>query len=116
MEKKPDEKAQRTKLQNRALHKWFQQASEALMNEGLTVEGVFAGEIELMPTPEVLKEVWRQVMYKQTGKTSTAEMTTDDVDRVYDVLNLKMGQKAGIHVPWPSLEELSLQRTYGEGK
>lgn len=99
---------QRTKRQNKAMHKWFNLVSEALMRDGYTVEQVFSGEIELMPTPEVMKEVWRQVMYKQTGKTSTKDMNTKDLDMIYDVLNKKMGEKAGVHVAWPSEEEMSL--------
>lgn len=44
-----------------------------------------------------------------TGKESTTELNTSDIDKIYEVININLGEKTGVHVPFPSNEEMMNQ-------
>jgi len=96
----------RTQRQNRAMHKLFRELSQQMNEQGLTLQQVLRTDVETMMTPKLVKEViWRPVQKAMYGKESTTQLTTDEVDKVFDVINKHLG-KHGIHVPFPSIETL----------
>ena len=96
----------RTQRQNRAMHKLFRELSQQMNEQGLTLQQVLRSDVETMMTPKLVKEViWRPVQKAMYGKESTTQLTTDEVDKVFDVINKHLG-KHGIHVPFPSIETL----------
>ena len=96
----------RTQRQNRAMHKLFREISQQMNEQGLTLQQVLRSDVETMMTPKLVKEViWRPVQKAMYGKESTTHLTTDEVDKVFDVINKHLG-KHGIHVPFPSIETL----------
>ena len=96
----------RTQRQNRAMHKLFREISQQMNEQGLTLQQVLRSDVETMMTPKLVKEViWRPVQKAMYGKESTTQLTTDEVDKVFDVINKHLG-KHGIHVPFPSIETL----------
>lgn len=98
----------RTLSQNKALHLFFEQLAEALDDGGYSVQQVLAEAVERPWTKESVKElIWRPIQEAMTGEHSTADLDKLDVDAVYEVLNRHLGQKFGIHVPFPSEESLS---------
>ena len=112
-----DEK-QRTLTQNSALHKYFELVATKLNDAGLDIPTLLAQYpiIDIPWSKKTVKEIlWRKSQIEELGKVSTTKLSTKDVDKVYDTLNRYLAQ-AGIHEPWPSLEELSKKEIYGERK
>lgn len=97
---------QRTPRQNDSLHLWCSQIADALNDAGLDIRTTLKEDFEIDWSPTLVKEL----LVKQTekimlGKTSTTELTTDEINKIYEVINRFLA-KHGIHVPWPSLETL----------
>lgn len=106
MEKKP-----RSISQNRAMHLAFQQISTLLVEQGIdrrTIVKDLDG-YSAPVTPEFLKEVFKTIMYTMYTKTSTTELSTDEMTACYDVFNKFLGEQYGIDCPWPSNDSLALQ-------
>jgi hypothetical protein len=100
---KPDKATkQRSSAQNRSLHKYCAEMATELQNSGITVE-VFLKGMEAEFTPETVKMMWRAFGKAKYGKSSTAELTTSQVNEVYDECNRHVAQ-FGIHVAFPSQE------------
>jgi len=63
-----------------------------------------------MWTPESVKEyLWRATQKVMLTKESTTELTTDEITKVYEVINRFMAENHGVSVPFPSIEELMLK-------
>ncbi len=97
---------QRTVQQNRALHKYFEFLSEAFNDSGYDMRAVLKPAIEIRWTPETVKEyLWRPIQKLQLMKESTTELTTAEIDKVFETLNFHIA-KFGIHVPFPSIDQI----------
>lgn len=110
-----DEKVypQRTKQQNKALHVLFSLLAEELNNNGLDMRKTLKPEVEIPWSKMAVKEyLWRPIQQAQFAKKSTTELTTKEIDEVFDTINRHIGERFGIHIPFPSIEELLIQ----EGK
>ena len=100
----------RTDKQNAALHLYFTQISEALNDAGFDMKKLIKKEIDIPWTPLNVKEyLWRPIQRELLRKKSTTELKTTDIDKVYDVLNRLLGERTGIFIPWPCIEELERQ-------
>jgi len=98
-----DEK-RRTLQQNKALHKYFEMLADELNDAGLDMKKVIT--VDVPWSPLTVKEwLWKPVQKAQLLKESTTELTTDEINKVYETMNRLMGDKFGIHVPFPSDEE-----------
>ena len=104
------ESKKRTNQQSRALHLYFELVATALSESGLDIKQVLP--IADIPWSKILvKELlWKTIMKAQLNKRSTTEMTTKDIDAVFEVLNKFLGEKLQTHVPFPSLETLMLNQ------
>ena len=100
----------RTITQNSALHLWFQQLADALTEAGLDMRVVLKPEIEIKWTGASIKEyLWKPVMEKMFGNKSTTEMTTTEIDEIFEVITKHLSEKFGEwcdYVPFPSIETL----------
>jgi len=95
----------RTDQQNKALHLYFRLLSEELNNAGLDMRKTLKPEVEIPWTPDNIKEfLWRPVQKAQLKKKSTTELESDEIDKIFETLNRHMGEKFGIHVPFPNRE------------
>lgn len=113
MEKTLKEK-KRTHQQNRALHLYYQLIADALNDAGLDMRAVLKPEVDIPWNKTTVKEyLWRPVQNLQLGKKSTTELTTDEIDKVFETLNRHLA-KFGIGEPFPSMEEI-LRRMDSEG-
>jgi len=102
--KKPNNS--RTSQQNKALHLFFKLVSEALNNAGLDIKATLKSEIDIPWSPELVKELmWKTVQKMVVNKKSTASLTNEELNKIYDVFNQAMANK-GLHVPFPSIENL----------
>ena len=104
-------KQQRTPQQNSANHLWFAMISDALNEAGISVQVAIRDSMSVHFTPVIVKEIlWRAIQKVQYGKSSTTELNTLENTKVAEELNRYLGEKWGLHVPFPSLDELANQQ------
>lgn len=95
----------RTPTQNNALHLYFELVAEELNNAGYDIQKTITHQLEIPWSKESVKElIWRQAQKTYLGKQSTTELSTKDIDAIYDIVNRYLSQ-FGITVPFPSNEE-----------
>lgn len=98
-------KRKRTTRQNSALHLYFTQLADALNESGNDMRTVIDKEIDIQWSPMTVKEyLFRPLMKTMLGIKSTTQMNTGDIDKVFDVINKVIGERCGIHIPFPSIE------------
>ena len=97
----------RTSQQNKSLHLYFQKMSEMLNDAGYTVKVVLEKTPELDWNGHLFKELlWRRVQRKKTGKKSSTQLDSGEVQVVWEELNRFIGSEFGVHCPYPSIESL----------
>lgn len=95
-------KKKRTITQNSALHQYFRMLADALNNAGLDQRKTLKPNVEIPWNEGAIKElIWRPIQLAVVSKESSAELTTVEVQEVYEVLNRHLGDRFGISVPWP---------------
>jgi hypothetical protein len=78
----------RTNQQNRALHKWFTLKADQCRAAGVSPRMAFEKTIELEMTPELMKEIWRQVQIALYKKQSTKDLAkSGEIDELVNHLN-----------------------------
>lgn len=111
-----DKEKIRTDKQNRALHLYFTHLAEVLNENGLDMRKTLKPSIEIPWTPKTVKDyLWRPIMNAQVMKESTTELTTKEIDLVFDTLNRHLSEKFGLSVPFPSIEELMMENRVKTG-
>ncbi len=105
---------QRSLKQNASLHKWCRMLAEELTEIGYDMRQI---KVEIKPTEENVKEYFfKEIMrHLYPDIESTTELSTGQMIEVADVLNQALGQRLGIHVPWPC-EETQYQKAVGHDR
>ena len=93
----------RTIKQNKALHKFFQEVSAELNNQGVDVR-VMVKNLRVDSTPEMVKDIFRAIGKEKYGINSTTELTTRQVNDCFDEFN-RMLAAEDIYIPFPSYQE-----------
>jgi hypothetical protein len=94
---------QRTATQNKAMHKGFQQIADCLVENGKSLN-VIIENLEVRPTEHNIKDVFRAIAKEKYGIVSTSELTTKQVDEVWEELVLSVGKVTGIFIEFPSYQ------------
>lgn len=111
-----NESKQRTTQQNKALHKFYSELALALNEAGLDMKRTLKPDIDIPWNGDTVKDyLWRPIQQAQLGKESTKELTTKEIDAVYDTLNRHLGEKLGVHVEFPSIEAILNEQRMGNG-
>ena len=101
---------QRTTLQNKALHKYFDLLARAFNDAGLDMRVVLKEDIAIPWSGLTVKDfLWKPVQRAQLKKEHTADLTTKEPDAVWQTLNRHIGEKWGIYAPFPSIEEMRVE-------
>lgn len=101
----------RTGQQNKALHLMFAHLAENLNSNGFDMKRTLKAHVDIPWTAQTVKDyLWRPIQEAQVMKKSTTELTTKEIDEVFDTLNRYLGQITGVYTPFPSIEEILLQR------
>ena len=98
----------RTKRQNDALHLYLTLVAHELENGGYTMQDVVKKitTIEIPPTKDTVKSIiWKPIQNVLFEKKSTTELTTGEVNRVYEVMAQFLAQQFQISLPFPSEED-----------
>ena len=91
---------QRTLQQNKSLHLFFKLLADELNNAGLYMKKVLKPNIEIPWNDKTIKEyLWKPIQKAMLLKESTTEMNTGDMTKIWEVLNLHLGEKFGLEVP-----------------
>lgn len=93
----------RTLSQNSSLHVYFDLLAKELNDAGYTVQIVMKQKVDLDWDKEKVKELlWRPAQKAILRKHSTTALGKfSEIDLVYEHLNRHIGEKFGIHIPWP---------------
>ena len=94
----------RTPPQNRSLHLYLRMMTKKFNDAGISQAMAFKQfktGFELPVTEYFLKHVFQTIAEGMVGKKHTSELTTVEMQEVYEVYNLGMGEKFGISLPWP---------------
>lgn len=97
----------RTNQQNRAMHKFFELLASDLNEAGYDMKRTLKEQIDIPWTSVTVKEyLWRPVQDAMLNKESTTELTTKEINEIYEVLMRHLGEKLGIEAtPFPAIEE-----------
>jgi len=97
----------RSLLQNASLHLYFTLLAEELTGAGYNLKETLENiRLDIPVTPISVKEnIFKPVLKAMTGKDSTTQMTTGEITTIWEALNLALGTRMGIHVPFPSQEQ-----------
>lgn len=106
-----NEPKQRTITQSRAMHLAFTQISQLLVEQGIDQRTIVKDleHYSAPTTPEFLKLIFKQIMYTMYRKTSTTELTTNEMTTCFDVFAKFLSESYHIEVVWPSHDQLALQ-------
>ena len=96
----------RTIPQNKALHLYLTWIAKALADSGQDMRVLV--KMPIRPTPENVKEnLFKPVMHAMfPDKTSTTELSTTEMQDVYEVFNAATSERLGVGFDWPSDESL----------
>lgn len=97
----------RTQLQNDSLHLWFSMLAKTLNEAGVDLRQVLTPDVRVMPTDKNVKEfLWRPIQEAMFGKRSTTTLSTQDIDKIYDVINRHLSENWLIQTPkFPNKED-----------
>ena len=103
----------RTDQQRKAIEMYCKLMSAALNDAGFSYTGfveIVAKNGVQVPFDQIkFKESWRMVQIAMTGKKSTADLNSDEVTKIYDVVNQKfIDMTNGVSIEFPN-------RWYGLG-
>ena len=93
----------RTLTQNNCIHGYCDDLAKAFNAAGLDMETILKKGVAI-PWDEhnVKKLIWHAVQIPMTGKKSSKDLLTNEVSKVYDVVNRHLSQTFGVFVPFPS--------------
>lgn len=106
-----DEDRHRTIKQNRAMHGYFRSLAYALNSAGLDMRTVLKPGVAIDWNEVMIKDyIWRPIQKVITGEKSTADLTTTDIDAIYQVISRHMAEKFGVSVAFPDRFSMAEER------
>lgn len=90
----------RTSKQNNSIHLLFEEIARELNNSGIDMR-VLIKNLQVSHTKKSVKGIWKAICEAKYGKKSTTELTSKEIDEVYDEFN-RLLSEFGIHVAFPS--------------
>ena len=108
---------QRTPLQNKSLYKLFRLWADALNDAGKDMRVVLKPMgSQVWWDKDLVKEfLWRPIQRAQLGKISTTELSTKEIDEVYDTVNRHLGKYIDT-IFFPSIKDIIIQQEYEKRK
>ena len=93
----------RTDQQRKAIEVYCDNVAEAMNSAGHGLKAVLEQKALDVPcTQENMKEIiFKGIARAMFNKLSTTELNTAEVNEVYEVMNRWLGEKFGVHVPFP---------------
>ncbi len=96
-----------TPQQNKSVNLYCRQLAEAMGEQGLDIVETLTKAVDRPWTEKSVKELlFKDLLFRAYGHTSTTKASTKEISEIYEVLNRHTSQNWGIHVPFPSDEEI----------
>jgi len=107
---------QRTKQQNRALHKYFKEIADDCRSKGISVQMLLADlpDAEISMNEKIIKDIWKVFQNETLGKEHTADLTAKQVNEILEDFSMFMATKYDITMDFPSIESIMARQRLGE--
>ena len=86
------------------MHKYLETVAHELETQGQTMQEVVKkiDFCEITPTKDSVKNViWRPIQEMVVGKKSTTELTTAEVNKIYEIMSMFLSKQFQISLPFP---------------
>lgn len=90
----------RTAKQNNSIHLWFEEVARELNDRGIDMR-VLVKDLQVTHTKESVKGIWKAIGEAKYGKDSTTQLTSKEIDEIYDEMNRLLAMH-DIHIPFPN--------------
>ena len=104
---------QRSSLQNRSLHKWLSMLADELNASGQSLGDGKLVRLPVRYTGDNLKEAvlkpYMNALWPE--KESTTELSTTEIQELYQDLDQIIAERSGCHADWPSDEPPMMEDT-----
>ena len=98
--------------QMKSIHLWLGQVARKMSESGIDMKTIFdsmRNGFQVEPTKELLKEsLWRPMQQAVLDVSSTRELSSSDVNAIYERLNSFFNREFGIRIPFPDRYNQSL--------
>lgn len=85
----------------------FQQLADQLNESGFDMKRTLKESVDIPWTPDLVKEhLWRSVQKAVTGKESTTQLTSTEIDKVFEILAKHLGEVTKLEIEFPSIDSL----------
>lgn len=91
----------RSSQQNKAMHKGFQQIADYLIENNITLQEAFKN-MEIRPTMESIKAIYRQIAHAKYGVDSTAKLEKHQIDGTWEDLTKALSENTSVYFAFPS--------------
>jgi len=103
----------RTSAQHRALMVYEKELAQALLNMGMDMRTFI--KIDIMPTKAIVHDnITLPLVKSMFNKNSTKELEVHEVNELFEVINKNIGERCGIHIPFPSKDNAITNEEYAE--
>lgn len=97
----------RTDKQHKALMVYEKELADEMCKIGLDMRTFLKEGVEIPATKQIVHDhIVKPLVKAMFGKNSTTELEVHEVTQLYDVINKHLGEKTGIVVPFPSLDNV----------
>lgn len=90
----------RTEKQSRSIHLWFEEVARELNDRGIDMR-VLVKDLQVTHTKESVKGIWKAIGEAKYGKGSTTQLTSKEIDEIYDEMN-RLLSEFDIHIAFPN--------------
>lgn len=97
------EKSKRTLSQNKSIHLGCQQIADIMIENNITIN-MLIKEIEVRPTMESVKAIFRAMAEEKYLVKSTADLERQQIDPIWEELVHAVSKITGETIPFPSRE------------
>ncbi len=108
MSEKDSSSQQRTQQQNKSIHLGCQQIANHLVENGVSLQEAFSS-LEIRPTMESIKGIFRQIAHAKYGVDSTKDLEKKQVDEVWEDLSKALSESTGVYFGFPSMDSEALE-------
>lgn len=94
--------------QNSSMHDYLSDLATILDDAGFDQKVIldkFQKGFSVPVTSSFMKDIFRECGLMMFGKKSTADLTTVEIQKVYEAFGMRISQETGYHSDWPAKEE-----------
>lgn len=94
---------EKTRQQEKAYHKGFEQIANILIENNITLNMVIKN-LEIRPTKENVKDIFRAIAKSKYGVESTSDLKSNQIDPCWEDLQKAISESTGVYIEFPNRE------------